>query len=51
MSAEKHESVIAGFLYGIFAEAFDCKKDFRIFCGMIGSSAEWYADAVLPTLS
>ena len=51
MSAGKHQSVIAVFLYGISAEAFDCKKDSRIFSGMTGSNAECYANAVLPTLS
>ena len=51
MSAGKHESVMAVCLYNIFTEAFDCKKVFRFFSGMIGSSVECYADAVLPTLS
>ena len=50
MSAGKHETIMAVFLYSILTEAFDCKKVFRIFSGMIGSSAECYADAVLPTL-
>jgi hypothetical protein len=45
------ESVMGVHRYGLRAEAIDCKCIFRIFSGMIGSSAERYADAVLPTLS
>ena len=51
MSAGKHESVLAVYVCNIFTEAFDCRKVFRFFSGMIGNSAECYADAVLPTLS
>jgi hypothetical protein len=50
MSAGKHESVMAIYLYSIGMEAIDCKRVFRTFSGMIGSSAEWYPDLLLPTL-
>ena len=50
MSAGKHDSVMTVYLYSINAKVFDCKKDFDIYSGMIGSNAGCYADALLPTL-
>ena len=51
VSAGKHESIMSVHIYSLRAEALDCKRDFRIFLGMIGSSVECYADAVRPKLS
>ena len=44
----KRDYVMAVHLYSIWAETVDCKKVFRISFGMLGRSAECYADAVRP---
>lgn len=51
VSAGKHEFIMAAHLYGYVRKHLIASVISTFFLGMIGSSAGWYADALLPTLS
>ena len=50
-AAGKQDSVMTVHIYSLVAKTFDCKRVFRFLSRTVGSSVEWYADALLPTLS